>query len=669
MRRFGGRGLQRFQRVSLWVLALGIAALAAQAQQVAFSPALNVSNDAGNSQVPQIAVDGRGNINVVWRDNSPGNSSVFFSRSSDGGATFSAPVNLSNNPGGSALFPQIAVDSSGNIYVVWFDSNSGSPSIFFRRSTDDGTTFSPSFSGPAVRWPIFLGVDRSSGIYLLWAANDSSGVPQVVFSRSNDGGATFSNLTISNSATGVNTSSVGSSTPGYLALDSNGNINVVWTESASPQGPNLILFSRSTDNGASFSVPARVTGSAGTLFGVNALDVDGSGNIHVLWTASNAGVENTFLSRSSDGGTTFAAENFQSGPSDSFPFGAMAVDSQGGINVVWNSGGQNPVLHFARSADEGATFTTQTLEGDNFANPGPASVVTDAGGDIDIVWTQGGGPGVPGGVIFTRSTDSGKTFSPHQQIAGMGAQNLTAAVDSAGNIYTVWSQVVSTGNGDIFFDRGAAPAPPVISLASLSLSSPSLTGGNSATSSVTLSGAASVGGTTISLASSNPAVASVPPSVTVPAGGTSASFNVVTTAVSTPASITISASFNGVTQTATLTVLPPILAVLALNPSSATGGSSSTGTIALSGPAPSEGVVVALSSSNPAVARVPANVTVPAGSTNARFTMDTRAVPCLLNQVTISAAFSGVRLTTLKGLDCTRMVQSRAPLRHRPSFQ
>src|SRR5205085_1650852 len=103
------------------------------------------------------------------------------------------------------------------------------------------------------------------------------------------------------------------------------------------------------------------------------------------------------------------------------------------------------------------------------------------------------------------STDSGKTFSPHQQIAGMGAQNLTAAVDSAGNIYTVWSQVVSTGNGDIFFDRGAAPAPPVISLASLSLSSPSLTGGNSATSSVTLSGAASVGGTTISLASSNPA--------------------------------------------------------------------------------------------------------------------------------------------------------------------
>jgi hypothetical protein len=459
MRRFGGRGLQGLPRLNLCVLALGMAALAAQAQQVAFSPALNVSNDAGDSQVPQIAVDARGNINIVWRDNSPGNSSVFFSRSSDGGATFSAPVNLSNNPGGSALFPQIAVDSAGNIYVAWFDSSAESPSIFFRRSTDGGTTFSPSFSGPAVRWPIFLGVDRSGGIYLLWAADDSSGVPQVIFSRSIDGGATFSNLTISNSATGVNTSSVGSSTPGYLALDSTGSINVVWIESASPRGPNLILFSRSTDNGASFSGPTRVTGSAGTLSGVSALGVDGSGNIHVLWTASNAGVENSFLSRSSDGGTTFAAENFQSGPSDSFPFGAMAVDSQGGINVVWNSGGQNPVLYFARSADEGATFTTQTLEGDNFANPGPASVATDAGGAIDIVWTQGGGPGVPGGVIFTRSTDSGRTFSSHQQIAALGAQHLTAAVDSAGNIYTVWSQVVSTGNGDIFFNRGAAPPP------------------------------------------------------------------------------------------------------------------------------------------------------------------------------------------------------------------
>ncbi len=70
---------------------------------------------------------------------------------------------------------------------------------------------------------------------------------------------------------------------------------------------------------------------------------------------------------------------------------------------------------------------------------------------------------------------------------------------------------------------------------------------------------------------------------------------------------------------ATAAVGPPTLASVTLNPTSVTGGSSATGTVALTGPAPSGGLAVSLSSNNSDVATVPATVTLPAGATPATF--------------------------------------------------
>lgn len=80
--------LQHSARTAAFLSVLVASALAAQAQ-VVFSPAVNVSNATGGG--PQVAVDRNGNINLFWVPND-----VFFSRSSDGGATFSTPQNLSS---------------------------------------------------------------------------------------------------------------------------------------------------------------------------------------------------------------------------------------------------------------------------------------------------------------------------------------------------------------------------------------------------------------------------------------------------------------------------------------------------------------------------------------------------------------------------------------------
>lgn len=70
----------------------------------------------------------------------------------------------------------------------------------------------------------------------------------------------------------------------------------------------------------------------------------------------------------------------------------------------------------------------------------------------------------------------------------------------------------------------------------------------------------------------------------------------------------------------------PTLAAITLNPTSATGGSTVRGTLTLTGPAPSGGFVVSLSSSDTAVVTVPAQVAIRPRASSATFTVKTNPI-------------------------------------------
>lgn len=81
-------------------------------------------------------------------------------------------------------------------------------------------------------------------------------------------------------------------------------------------------------------------------------------------------------------------------------------------------------------------------------------------------------------------------------------------------------------------------------------------GGNPATGTVVLNGAASGSGAVVSLVSSNSAVASMPASVTVPAGSDRTSFTISTSPVSSNTTVTLTASYNGTWAATSLIVTP-----------------------------------------------------------------------------------------------------------------
>src|SRR5262249_46983566 len=150
------------------LLGLLVVSLAGSAQAQIFGTPQNLSNNPGESGIDQLVVMGS-NIYVVWSDFTSGNGDIFFARSTDGGASFSAPRNLSHNVG-SSFASQIFVAGS-NVYVVWQDNTPGSYDIFFTRSTDGGANFSApqnlSHSARDLFSPQLSVAD--SNLYVVWA--------------------------------------------------------------------------------------------------------------------------------------------------------------------------------------------------------------------------------------------------------------------------------------------------------------------------------------------------------------------------------------------------------------------------------------------------------------------------------------------------------------------
>jgi WD40 repeat protein len=226
--------------------------------------------------------------------------------------------------------------------------------------------------------------------------------------------------------------------------------------------------------------------------------------------------------------------------------------------------------------------------------------------------------------------------------------NVTVAAGATTATFTITTNVVGTTT-TVTITAGSATAtltvtPPIIT--ALSTSPANLKGGQPSTGTGTISDPAPTGGITINLASNNASVASCQGSVNVAAGATTATFPITTHTVPAITSVTFTATFSGSSQTTVLTVTPPTVNTLTLNPSSVKGSLTSTGTVTISDPAPTGGISVPLSSSDTTVATVPSSVTVAAGSTTATFPVTTYPV-ATDTPVVLSAASATGTLTVL----------------------
>lgn len=223
------------------------------------------------SWVPRIALDpAKPNaVYLLWQEiifsGGSHGGDILFARSTDGGRTFSEPLNLTDESlageGKGRLTPDrwhngsldIAVAPDGTIHAAW---TAYAGDLWVTRSVDGGATFekpSPIIegegAGPA-RGPT-LGVASGATVYLAWTVGEDAGA-DIRVATSSDGGHSFGSPRIA------------VPTPGHadapkLAVDAEGTVHLVFADS--PEGPFAryrILHARSVDGGRTFSDPRPV---------------------------------------------------------------------------------------------------------------------------------------------------------------------------------------------------------------------------------------------------------------------------------------------------------------------------------------------------------------------------------------------------------------------------
>jgi BNR repeat-like domain len=287
--------------------------------------------NSGASECPAIAADSSNRIHVVWQDDTPGNAEIYYAKSGDRGTTWSAPRRLTWITG-SSQNPAIAVDSANRIHVVWQDDKPGVTEIYYKRSTDGGENWSAArrltWTSGTSAWPALVAGSGAS-VHLVWT-DGTPGNQEIYYGRTTDGGTTWG-------AVRRLTWTSGECWTSAIAKGSGNALHLVWSRNVS--SVEAIYYKKSLDGGGSWSTAKRVTwDEAGGSTPVVA--VDSTYTIHIIWREDYSYDEaDIFYKKSTNGGTTWTAtENLTSGgsPLNGRSYGpAIAINSANTVYFVW----------------------------------------------------------------------------------------------------------------------------------------------------------------------------------------------------------------------------------------------------------------------------------------------------------------------------------------------
>jgi len=151
--------------------------------------------NSGHSMIPIAVVDSNGWIHLLWTDYTSGNGEVYYKKSTNGGTAWGPTQRLTWNSGESWL-NDVSVDSANNIHIVWDDASPGNTEIYYKRSTTGGDSWGPSGrltwnSGESYSPSVYA--DPTNGIHVVWH-DFSSGNFEVYYKKGSNSGASWGPL-------------------------------------------------------------------------------------------------------------------------------------------------------------------------------------------------------------------------------------------------------------------------------------------------------------------------------------------------------------------------------------------------------------------------------------------------------------------------------------------
>lgn len=336
---------------------------------------VRLTNNPGNSfksdNIRSMAANGSV-LHVVWCDDRDGYSQVYYKRSLDGGTTWGADVHLVNYTSFSTN-PTVAL-SGFFVHVLWQDGRDGNGEIYYKRSTDGGTTWGAdtrmtnafSYSGNSS-----IAVSGSL-INIVWQ-DSRDGNHEIYSKRSTDDGTTWgADTRLTNNA--ANSLCPSAAVSGLL-------IAIVWQDSR--DGNNEIYYKRSTDGGLTWEADTRLTSNASESY-YSSVAVSGS-LVNVVWTDERDGNQEIYFKRSTDGGTSWGTDTRLTNNIEISDYPSIAI-SGSEASIVWHDNRDgNQEIYYNKTTDGGISWGAEIRLTNNIANSSiPTVAVT--GSQVHCVW-------------------------------------------------------------------------------------------------------------------------------------------------------------------------------------------------------------------------------------------------------------------------------------------
>ena len=287
------------------------------------------SNSAVYARSPQVAVDPSGNATAVWTQTEGDGTrhDTWANRYVPGSGWGTATLLGTDNDGLAGYAPQVAVDIAGNVTAVWEQSAETSPTVWVNRYVPGAgwgtaTLLVPAgsswASGPAVA------VDPSGNVVVVW--NQSDAARSHVWAKRyvpNSGWGT---------ATQIDTDAVSAVSP-QVAVDASGNAVAVWSQLDAT--PRVSISASRFVPGSGWGAATLLETDDGEAWNPQ-VAVDASGNAIAVWNQSDGTRFDVWANRYIAGagwGTAILLETENAGHAGS---PQVAVSPSGQAVAVWH---------------------------------------------------------------------------------------------------------------------------------------------------------------------------------------------------------------------------------------------------------------------------------------------------------------------------------------------
>jgi len=325
----------------------------------------NVSRNEGLSYGASLAVDDKGNIHLVWADSTPGNYEILYSTKSSGGDWFD-PVNISNTDIESTC-PEITVDPSGNLHVVWGEGG-------FYTSETLGVYYSMKPYGENWTIPMEIanrgempdiGIDASGNVHVTWLG-------WVSYRMKSAEGIWMPKEDVF--PFGINHDH---------AVNNQGDVHVVCDGPGANGGGENISYTMKPFGG-SWAEPENISESLSRSWAPTIAADDG--NVYAAWKEVRPGVDQIFFRICSSDGSWSEIDSLPDIVGDATGPEPAITAENGNLHFLWGAAIDGWDIYYKVRNRDGSWSESFNIS--NTGEAGPAIVVVDTYGNLHVAWSD-----------------------------------------------------------------------------------------------------------------------------------------------------------------------------------------------------------------------------------------------------------------------------------------